>query len=213
MGDRVYLLLEQGRFEEAVEAADAYREESPQQLLHALALGARAEAQARAGALDAAAETLARGEQALAGLGLQAIPYHASFVHAARYLLDVARLEAGAGAAPGRLRRSRRRALGAAAKVAGRRPQVLRLAGREAFLRGRRGAAARWWARSLAAADALGARPESARTLHEIAVRLGPGGRAPGGRSGVRCLAQARALYQEMGLARDLARLDEGLPS
>jgi class 3 adenylate cyclase len=184
MGDRVYLLLEQGRFEEAVEAADAYREESPQQLLHALALGARAEAQARAGALGAAAETLERGERALAALGNQAIPYHASFVHAARYLLDVARLEAGGSG--GALRRSRRRALGAAAKVAARRPQAFRLAGREAWLRGRRGAAVRWWARSLAAADRIGARPERARALHEIAIRVGPHGRGPGGRSGGR---------------------------
>jgi class 3 adenylate cyclase len=210
LGDRVYLLIEQGRFEEAVEAADVYREESPQQLLHVLALGARAEAQARAGALDAASETLARAEPALAALGVQAIPYHASFVHAARYLLDVARLEAEPA---GDCRRSRRRALGAAAKVAARRPQVLRLVGREAWLRGRRGAAGRWWARSLAAAEALGARPERARTLHEIAIRVGPSGRGPGGRDGARCGAEARALYREMNLARDLARLDESQPA
>jgi class 3 adenylate cyclase/tetratricopeptide (TPR) repeat protein len=211
MGDRVYLLLEQGRFEEAVEAADAYREESPQQLLHALALGARAEAQARAGALDAAAETLERAERALAALGIQAIPYHASFVHAARYQLGVERLEAGGG--DGTLRRSRRRALGAAAKVAARRPQLFRLAGREAWLRGRRGAATGWWARSLAAAEALGARPERARSLHEIAIRVGPSGQGPRGLVGAVCGEEARALYQEMGLERDLARLGQGRPS
>jgi hypothetical protein len=62
MGDQVYLRLEQGRFEEAIAAADAYHEESPQALLHLLALGARAEAQVRAGALDEAERTLARGE-------------------------------------------------------------------------------------------------------------------------------------------------------
>ncbi len=213
MGDQVYLLLEQGRFEEAVGAADAYQEESPQALLHVLALGARAEAQARAGALDEAARTLARGDSVLAAMGLgQAIPYHVSFFHTARYLFDVTALEASGKAERG-LRRSRSKALGTVAKVASRRPQVYRLAGREAWLRGRRGAATRWWARSLAEAERLGARPELARTLHELGIRLSPEEPAPGGRTGAQCLAEAAALYRELHLERDLENLEKRAPA
>ena len=207
LGYQVYLLLEQGRFDEAVAAADHYREESPQALLHVLALGARAEAQVQAGALAEAAETLARGEAALGTMGLgQAIPYHLSFLHTARYLFDVATLE-GSGEPPRSLRRSRSKALGAVAKVASRRAQVYRLAGREAWLRGRKALARRWWGRSLAEAERLGQRPELARTLHEIAIRLPPEQRGPGGRSGAESLAAAEALYRELRLDRDLERL------
>jgi hypothetical protein len=210
LGYPLCLLLEQGRFDETVAAADHYREESPQALLHVLALGARAEAEARAGALPAAAETLARGEAVLAGLGLgQAIPYHVSFLAAARYGFDVATLES-AGAPPRGLRRSRSRALASAAKVAARRAQVYRLAGREAWLRGRTGSARRWWARALAEAERLGARPERARILHEIAIRLPSG---LDGRSGAECDAAARALYRELHLEADLARLDARAPA
>jgi hypothetical protein len=145
------------------------------------------------------------------GIG-QAIPYHLSFFHTARYLFDVAALEAG-GAPRGPLRRSRSKALGTAAKVASRRPQVYRLAGREAWLRGRRAAASRWWARALAEAERLGARPELARTLHEIAIRLSPEQAGPDGRTGAQCLAAAEALYRELRLARDLAGLEKGAPA
>ena len=213
MGDQVYLLLEQGRFQEAVAAADAYQEESPQALLHVLALGARAEAQVRAGALAEAARTLARGEAVLAAMGLgQAIPYHASFFHTARYLFDVTTLE-GASAPRGNLRGSRSRALGAVAKVASRRPQVYRLAGREAWLRGGAAAAARWWARALAEAERLGARPELARTLHEIAIRLPDQQRGPDGRTGGECFAAATVLYRQLHLDGDLARLERREPA
>jgi hypothetical protein len=213
LGYAVYLLLEQGRFDEAVAAADHYREESPQALLHVLALGARAEAQVRAGALASAAETLARGEAALAEMGLgQAIPYHLSFLSTARYLFDVATLE-GSGEPPGGLRRSRAKALASVAKVASRRPQVYRLVGREAWLRGRPALARRWWGRSLAEAERLGQRPELARTLHEIAIRLPPEQRGPDGRSGAECLAAAEALYRELHLDRDLERLHERTPA
>jgi class 3 adenylate cyclase len=214
MGDQVYLLLEQGRFAEAVAAADAYREESPQAMLHVLAFGARAEAQVRAGALDEAAASLGRGEEVLAGMGLgQAIPYHVSFFHTARYAFDVARLEAGAAPSRRALRASRRRALGSVSKVASRRAQVYRLAGREAWLGRRRGAARRWWERSLAEAERLGARPEAARTLHEIAVRLPPGERGVGERTAADCLDTAAAMYRELHLAHDLEALAKQRPA
>jgi hypothetical protein len=214
-GYQTYLLLEQGRPGEAVSAADDYYEESPQELPHLVALAMRAEAQLRAGELAAATESLARGEQILAGMSVgTTIPYHLSFHRSARYHAELTALEQGAGARPSaaRLRKSRRAALASVRKMAGAAPAVFRLVGREAWLRGRRDRASDWWARSLAAAERLGTRPETARTLHELGLRIGPGGQAPDGRRGEECLAAAGRLYAELRLENDLARLGRGEP-
>ena len=210
MGYQTYLLLEQGRAAEAVAAADDYYEESPQDLPHLVALAMRAEAQLRAGELAAAGESLARGEQILAGMSFgQAIPYHLSFHRSARYHAELTALESGAGLAPpaARLRKSRKAALASVAKMAGAGPSVFRLVGREAWLAGRHAAATGWWRRSLAAAERLGTRPERARTLHEIGLRLGSSGRARELPSGAECLAAAGALYAELRLEAELERL------
>jgi tetratricopeptide (TPR) repeat protein len=215
MGEQAYLLLEQGRFEEAVAAADDYYEESPQDMLHVLALGVRAKAQVGAGALEDAAATLARGDAILAPMGVgQAIPYHVSFHRTARLRFELAALEADGGARPpaAQLRRSRRAALANAAKVAGARPEVYRLVGREAWLRGSRRAALRWWRRSAAEAERLGAHSEEARTLHEIGLRVGPDGRAPGGRRGAECLDEASRVYAKLHLERELEQLRQEAP-
>ena len=218
IGEQAYLLLEQGRFAEAVAAADDYYEESPQDLLHLVALGMRAKAQVGAGALEDAAASLARGDAILDGMGFgQAIPYHLSFYRTARYRFELAALngEGTRARRPSlqRVRRSRRAALATAAKMAGSRPEVFRLVGREAWLRGRKGKAEGWWRRSLVEAERLGARPEQARTLHEIGLPVGSQGRESGGRSGAECLDAARRLYAELQLESDLARLErEALP-
>ncbi|MGH7286758.1 MAG: hypothetical protein ACREI8_01915, partial [Myxococcota bacterium] len=213
MGEQAYLLLEQGRFEEAVATADDYYEESPQDLLHLLALALRAEVQVRAGKLEDAAASLARGDAILGAMKLgQAIPYHVSFHRTARYHAELATLEADHAdrASAKQLRRSRRAALGSVAKVAGWRPRVFRLVGREAWLRGRKSSAERWWRRSLAEAERLGTRPEQARTLHEIGLRVGSAGRGPGGQRGAEYLDAATRLYGELRLGQELDRLERG---
>ncbi len=218
MGCQTSLLLEQRRFAEAAAAADDYYEESPQDLLHLAALGLRAKAQVGAGALEDAAASLARGDAILAGMGMgQAIPFHASLHRTARYAFELASLETQGERArrpsTRRVRRSRRAALAVAARMAGCRCEVFRLVGREAWLRGRNGKAESWWRRSLAEAERLGARPEQARTLHEIGLRVGSQGRGPSGRSGAEYLEAARQLYTVLQLESDLARLErEVLP-
>jgi hypothetical protein len=94
---------------------------------------------------------------------------------APRYELAVLRLEAAqraGGRLAARARRSRRSALRVAEKVAARRPEILRLAGSEAWLRGRYGRALRSYTEALRVGRHLGARPELARTCAEVARRL-----------------------------------------
>jgi hypothetical protein len=94
--------------------------------------------------------------------------------------------------------------------MAGAGPSVFRLVGREAWLAGRHAAAEGWWGRSLAAAERLGTRPERARTLHEIGLRLGPTERGRDLPSGAECLAAAGELYAELRLEGELERLGRG---
>jgi tetratricopeptide (TPR) repeat protein len=215
LGEQAYLLLEQGRFEEAVATANDYYEESPQDMLHVLALGVRAKAQLRAGALEDAEASLLRGDAILAPMGLgQAIPYHVSFLRRARLCFELALLEAeGAARAPAaRLRRNRRAALGNAAQVAGARPEVYRLVGREAWLRGSRRTALGWWRRSAAEAERLGSRSEQARTLHEVGLRVGTHRQGLGLLRGAECLDAASRMYTELHLERELEQLRNGTP-
>jgi tetratricopeptide (TPR) repeat protein len=214
MAEQAFLHLQQGRFEEAVAAADDYYEESPQDMLHVLALGIRAKAQTRAGALEEAGATLSRCDAILEPMGLgQAIPFHVSFQRSARLAFELAVLEAKGGAPDAkRLRRCVRLALANARQVAEARPEVYRLAGREAWLRGARRKALAWWDRSLAEAERLGTRLEQARTLQELGLRLGAADDAPGGRTGADCLRAARSLYAELHLDAEARRWGAGSP-
>src|SRR5262249_28447849 len=101
--------------------------------------------------------------------------------------------------------RSARLALRIAGRVARERPEVYRLAGRLAWLRGREEQALAWWASSLDAAEGLGARPEIGRTYAEVGRSLQTSGRA--GRLGTLdaegCLAAGRRTFDELGLDED----------
>nr|MDJ0870003.1 adenylate/guanylate cyclase domain-containing protein [Myxococcota bacterium] len=168
--------LVQSRPEDALEAAEAYYQENPEDLLHLLALSAKAKAHTQLGKLDAAAQALDEGDRIVAR-SRPVFPFHLSSHLRSRLLLDVARLETSddAGvrrAAAGRARRHGRAARGAAQRVAWHRPEVLRLSGSAAWLRGHRRAAQRFWAQSLDAAEQLGMRPELARTCLEAGRRL-----------------------------------------
>jgi len=209
--------LEERRFPDVVRAAELYHEEVPEDLLRILALSLRASAELHRGELDAAAAALERAARQVRAARHPPV-YHASAYESARLALAVARLEAGR--APGRreradARRSARAALRRAAKVAYRRPEIFRLEGRRLWRLGRRRAALAWWRRSLAEAEALGTRPERARTAHELALRLDEGRRGArrlDGRDAARFHDEAREAYRALGLAWDAARLAEGTP-
>ncbi len=206
--------LERAELPAAIEAADAYYDENPEDLLHILALGAKAKAQTELGELDAAEETLRRAAEVVARSS-PVPPFHVSSYHRSRFLLDVTRL-AGAVASGDRAavrewtrraRTSARAALRSASKVAWRRTEVLRLAARYHALRGRRRRAQHLLDRSAALGERLGAVPETARTYAEAARLLRAGGRGDErfrGLDAAACAARARAAFESLELAWDL---------
>jgi class 3 adenylate cyclase len=202
-----FLLLERGLLREAREAATLYYTQHAEQLISLLALGARSKARALEGDLQGAEEDLAAAERILAATGRVA-PYQGGSVHRSRLLLEVTRLaRARAAGDRNELRRRRAtarraacRALRSASACAMRRPEVFRLEGTRRWLSGRPRAARRWWERSLREAEALGARPDGARTRLEIGLWLAevsPDGARPH-------LRAAREAFIELGLEWDL---------
>ncbi len=209
------MLLEQGDLTRTIDAADAYYEENPEDLLHILALGAKAKAQTQLGDLDAAEETL-RHAATVVARSSPVPPFHASSYHRSRLLLDLAHLEHdGTERATRRVwarraRKSVRAALRSATKVAWRRTEVLRLAARHHWLLGHRAHAHRFFDRSADIGERLGARPETARTYAEagrfLCERAQPDERFRG-LDGAACMARARAIFEQLGLAGDLERM------
>ncbi len=197
------LRLERRDLAGAIAALDEYLDEHAEPAFQISALGHRAVAQWLGGDADGARASLARAEQRLAGAE-RLLPYHAADFLRARQLLDTARLEEpGAGRADRRrTARSRRAALRVAARVAWRRPEVLRSAGTEAWLVGRHNLARRRWNESLECAAALGMRPERARTQHEMGRRLSAGGERD---EATALLAGARDEFAALGLAAEHA--------
>ncbi len=194
------LHLERRELDAAIAALDHYADEHPDAPFQISALGHRAAAQWLGGDVTGAEATLARAERILAQ-NPRVLPYHLSNYLRTRQLLDVHALATarrdGAGAArrlaAKRARASRTRALRAAAKVAWRRPEVLRTAGSEAWILGRPRAAKRFWNESLAWARRLGMRAEEARTLCESGRRSGD----------AEALAVANARLAVLGLTCD----------
>jgi tetratricopeptide (TPR) repeat protein len=209
------LALERGDLPEAIEAADAYYDENPEDLLHILALGAKAKALTLLGRLDAAEEALAVASEVVARSS-PVPPFHASAYHRSRLLLDLARLESAAGTPSEwhwkrRARRSARRALRSAGRVAWRRTEVLRLVGRLHQLSGNPRRALRWLERSVAVGEALGARPETARTYAEIGRVLRTSRDPQAGFRGLGAegwLARAREESEALRLRLDDGRTD-----
>ncbi len=213
-----YLHVERREFEAALRALELYYDEHSEAAFNLLALGTHAKVDALMGDADAAEASLTRAEAVMSEAGRVA-PYHASSVRSARYLADVMALERavaeGNGAAAGAARqakRSRKAALATAEKVAFRRPEALRLAGREAWLRGRTDEAFDWWGRAFDCCTRLGTRPELGRTLADAgrALAEGAGGGADlRGRDASICLGEARAIFDELDLQVDRASVPD----
>ncbi len=209
------LPLEEGDYQRAREAAHTYYDENPEDLLHILALAAQAKAETELGELDAAEATLTRAAEVVARSS-PVPPFHGSAYHRSRLLLDVARLEAaarngGGGAALRDRRRPARKrlraALASSSKVAWRRTEVLRLAGRYRWLLGNRRHAHRLFERSIDWGERLGARPETARTYAVVGRLLAADGGSFRGLDAAACRARAREIFEQLGLRTDLERL------
>jgi len=198
-------------------AANAYYDENPEDLLHILALGAKAKAQTLLGRLDAAEETLRHAAEVVARSS-PVPPFHASAYHRSRLLFDVTRFEheSGGGRAARRqwgrqVSKSLRAALRVGSKVAWRRTELFRLAGRLAWARGRTRHALRFFERSLEIGERLGARPETARTLALAGQLLSADSRHERvrGLDAAACLTRARDEFAQLGMTWDLQHLDD----
>ncbi|MCC6765155.1 MAG: AAA family ATPase [Deltaproteobacteria bacterium] len=209
------LPLEESDWTKGVEAANAYYDENPEDLLHILALGARAKAETALGELDVAEATIGHAAEIVTRLS-PVPPFHGSAYHRSRLLLDLARLEAAARAGDrqgaARWRRRARKdtgpALRSAARVGFRRTELLRLAARAQALFGRRRRALRAFERAIACGEALGARPETARAWADVARLLAGGGARFRDLDAGGCRERARATFEALGLRNDLARLE-----
>jgi predicted ATPase/class 3 adenylate cyclase len=218
------LLLEERRLTEARDSAQTYYEEIQEPVLHVHALGLRGQAEALLGELDAAEATLAHCAAVIREQGELTVPqYMRSQYLRSRLLVDVARLEQAVAAgdavarrtAARRARRIARRAARSVAWVAARRPEVYRLIGTAHWHAGQPRNAATWWARSVAEAERLGARPDLARTWLEIGLLLGtasPAERSVAGTLGTEApeiwIDRARVSFDALGLAFDRRRCD-----
>lgn len=176
--------LEREHADEARRAADAYFDETSEELLHIVALGTRAKSEVQLGDLDTAGRTLTEAE-ALTAKCAPVPPFHASFYLRSRLLFDVSRLQAaldagdrdGAIAARRAAARSARMALRNAARVSLARSEILQLAARAAWLSGRRRTAWRLYERSARAAELQALRPATRRLFAEVVQRLRSEGR------------------------------------
>jgi class 3 adenylate cyclase/tetratricopeptide (TPR) repeat protein len=199
-GMTALLLLERRELKRALEVAEAYYAGRHEDALRVFALGMIAKTRLLLGNRDGAEQAIAKGEEIVKRAGPLS-PWHLSDLRHARLLADVAALEAGERARLSQARRSARRALGVARKVAKLRVEILRAVGQLEWARGRRAKAQAWWARSVAAGERQGALPELARTQLEMAHRLGAEG------EGAAHLARARELFGKVGLT------DAGTPA
>jgi len=171
-GGEAWLALEQGRWEESVEAAKRYFAENREVLPNILALGTRAKAELMLGRMDDARQTLASAQR-LIQKQATVPPFHHSAVLRSQLLLAAIELEAGQAPTATRwgLRLTLRAAKHAARTTSWRRVEIHRLAARVARALGQKRKAARHLTFALAEAERL-AQPAELARAHGEAARL-----------------------------------------
>jgi tetratricopeptide (TPR) repeat protein len=206
-----YLAVERREFDAALRALELYYDERAEPVFNLLALGTRAKVETLLGDLEAARATLERAEKVLEEAG-RAAPYQTSAVRSARYFVEVEGIEdalrrgddSALAAHRKAARHARKAAFATAEKVAFRRPEALRIAGREALLEGDLDGALAWWERGVACCEGLGTRPELGRTLADAARALAEAPeRLLAGRNAETCRCEALAIFDELDLAVD----------
>jgi class 3 adenylate cyclase/tetratricopeptide (TPR) repeat protein len=192
----------------------------PEEALNLIGLGNQAKVLTLLGRREEAGQALEKADRLVARMG-QTTPFHSGWFRAAKLLFDVAELEAAAGrddrrraaAIRKRAAQNARLALRTASVLALIRTEVYRLVGTLHWLSGHKRKSVRWWEKSLATGEQLGARPELARTHAEIARRLaGKDTPVVGGKTSAEHAQAARDAFAALGLARDLAELEALFP-
>lgn len=219
---RAFIPLARRDLLQALQAVERYHQERHEELLNLLALGTKAKIQILLGEYTAAEYTLQRAQALSVRLGTVP-PFHACASRLSRFLLDVCALEhaLGAGDRPQarslrrRARKSGARARAVAARMAPVRTEAYRLTGCYYWLVGKPRRAARWWQRSIAEGERLGARPELARTYLEVGRRMLATPRTLTSLNELdagTCIEKARAIFTELDLQWDLERLSRITP-
>lgn len=173
------------------------------------------------GDLAGAAKTLAQAESA-ASLEKRLTPMHRSPFHLSRFLLDICTLEKNLSSGDAKaMRESRKKAyrsgktaIKSSFKYAPYRVESLRLQGLYYWLSGKQKKALSCWAKSIKNAVRLHDRVELARTYMEVGRRLMEKDskfRQLLGAAAKDYLEEARAVFVEKALARDLAEIDKCL--
>ncbi|MBW2722742.1 MAG: AAA family ATPase [Deltaproteobacteria bacterium] len=223
LAQTAFVHIERREFDDALHALEVYYDEHSEVLFNVTAVSMGARVHALRGDAEIAAEEIDRAEALMTKAG-RVPPFHAGNVYSARHLVDVLALEnvAKASAARGtgtpafkaaakRARASRKAALSSANRAAWRKPEALRLAGREAWLLGRQKDAIDWWEQAVDCATTLGARPELGRTLADAGRSLADARTESTlrGRDARSCLREAREIFEDLSLAVDLAQASE----
>jgi hypothetical protein len=211
------LLIEERKLDEALAAVDDYYTAQDEKLFRLIALGWRAKVCVLLRMRDRAAAALGDAERLIATLA-HVPPFHRSSYVLGWLLYDLTALEeavvegrhGGRRSLDRRARRSARAAVKNAARVASERTETYKLAGRLDWLSGKTSRALRWWARSIAEGERLGARPELARAYAEVGQRLSSSEGQHltlNGLDAAAYLDKAGRLFSDMGLIRDLEEM------
>jgi class 3 adenylate cyclase/tetratricopeptide (TPR) repeat protein len=201
------LEVERRRLAAALDHTERYYASQHEDVFHLFGLATKAKILLLAGDQVGAAETLVAADELVRRMGRVNV-YHLSVYRTSKLLHDVTTLAATADtgrrrrALVARASRSARFALRTARRVARERPEVYRLAGRLAWLRGREEDALAWWTRSVDAAQRLGALAELGRTYAEAARSLGASRRPVqlGELDAAACFAASGRMFAELGL-------------
>ncbi|MBI3784884.1 MAG: AAA family ATPase, partial [Deltaproteobacteria bacterium] len=162
-GERMLMLVEQRKLEEAVALADVHFATYDEATIRAYTMGEKAKAQILLGDRAGAVESLKRAAELIRQEGVMP-PWHLSSPQRAQLLFDVTGLEAAATSSGrpgwGTLRRSAirsaRRAINSAEKVAKSRIEAYNLTARLWWVLGRHGRALQWWEKTFAEGRRMG---------------------------------------------------------
>jgi hypothetical protein len=207
-----YFQTERRAFDAAIVACDVVVGSHDEAILKLLGLGTKAKVQVLDDDLPAARVTIAQADGPLSEGTIP--PWHFGAVARSRLMLAAREAERGVAHDFGSartLRRVRRDALWAAARLAWFRPDVWLALGQLEWLAGRRRSGMRWLTAALDEAERLKMRPDAARARVAIARRLLEGGGAGArfrSQDAVALLADAARELEALDLAWDLEQLD-----